>query len=121
MAATRFDRNLLGRMSRIHGQTRGILKMMHQNRPAVDILLQMLAVKSALSALIYPHLDKELRYELLQRVNTLLKTDDLSPEYISLLTRIRQRLTSCRTEEIPRLCHITSIIEIQLEIFSCKM
>ena len=40
--------SLLGRLSRIEGQVRGIAKMMEEDRYCIDILNQIAAVKAAL-------------------------------------------------------------------------
>ncbi|MFH1604729.1 MAG: metal-sensitive transcriptional regulator [Pseudomonadota bacterium] len=42
---------LLTRLSRIEGQTRGVAKMVEENRYCVDILTQISAIQSALDAL----------------------------------------------------------------------
>ncbi len=44
-----FKKKLMDRMERINGQTRGILKMIEEDRYCIDILIQIGAVKGALN------------------------------------------------------------------------
>jgi len=44
-----FKKQLMDRMERINGQTRGILKMIEEDRYCIDILIQIGAVKGALN------------------------------------------------------------------------
>lgn len=61
MTSFKEDKKISNRILRIKGQVDGIGKMAKQNRNAIEILTQILAVRSSLSSLAQEILDKESR------------------------------------------------------------
>lgn len=61
MTSFKEDKKISNRILRIKGQVDGIGKMAKQNRNAIEILTQILAVRSSLSSLAKELLDKESR------------------------------------------------------------
>jgi DNA-binding FrmR family transcriptional regulator len=111
MPQGRFDKTLIRRMIWIHGQSGGILRMMHNNRPFNEVLTQLYAVMGALQKLIYPHFDTGLRSDLLSRLIAFSSAKDLSPEIAVSLAQIRKRLASCTTKEILGLYYEFNLLE----------
>ncbi len=58
---------LLGRLVRIEGQVRGISRMVHDDRPCVDVLTQISAVHAALDKVALGLLDRHVRLSLVAR------------------------------------------------------
>ena len=82
----------LSRLNRIEGQIRGIAKMVEEERYCIDILTQMRAVKSALSAVESNIIEQHLNHCVHEALNSKNRgeTDRVMKEIKNLLKKINK-------------------------------
>ena len=78
------DRDLLMRLRRLEGQTRGIQRMVQDGRPCDEIVTQILAVRAAIDRVGLILLDRQVKHCL---------DSDLSSEPVETLRKVLRHLT----------------------------
>lgn len=81
---------LLARLKRIEGQTRGIQKMVDEDRYCIDIITQISAVQAALDKVALGLLDDHARHCVVGG-RAKAKPDDLTDELMSAVGRLMRR------------------------------
>jgi CsoR family transcriptional regulator, copper-sensing transcriptional repressor len=82
---------LLGRLVRIEGQVRGISRMVHDDRPCVDVLTQISAVHAALDKVALGLLDRHVRLSLVARQSAGSGTENQADEVMGAVSRLVSR------------------------------
>lgn len=96
-------RSLCGRVNRARGQLEHIDEMLRENRPLEDVLIQFLAVKGAIRAMIYEHFNDLIRPHLAQRLNALLADERLPVKAAERLDFIRKEFPRYRLKQLPKI------------------
>jgi DNA-binding FrmR family transcriptional regulator len=107
-------KNLSKRLHYIGGQLNSIDKMLAENRPLPDMLVQLFAVEGGLQKFIYQHFDEAFRKELALRINTLLENQKLNAQHITRLEEIKKQFPNIKLRQLPKIIFEIEQIEKNL-------
>jgi DNA-binding FrmR family transcriptional regulator len=93
------------------GQLKSIDKMLAENRPLPEVLVQLFAIEGGLDKFIYQHFDEAIRKEIALRINTLLENKNLPANHTERLENIKKQFPDIKLRQLPKIIYEIQEIE----------
>lgn len=86
--STEIKKDILARLKRAEGQIRGIQKMIEEERSCQDLIIQLVAVKEAVSQIAVAALSNQLVYCLTTEIAEGKQVDHLSEKFVEVFKKL---------------------------------